>query len=54
MTEDLFISLFSKLLLVLAILGLVHLLRNKKWSPVKIVICMFILSITLGALVIIS
>lgn len=47
-------SLFPKLLPVLAVLGVFHLLRNKKWSPVKIVICMFILFTTLGALGIVA
>lgn len=47
-------SLFPKLIPVLTVLGVFYLLRNKKWSPVKIVISMFIVFTALGALGIVA
>ncbi|MGL5244979.1 MAG: PTS system mannose/fructose/sorbose family transporter subunit IID [Sarcina sp.] len=47
-------KLFPKLLPVLVVCGVFYLLRNKKWSPVRIVICMFIIFTALGAVGIVA
>lgn len=41
--------LFPKLLPVLIVGGVLYLLKNKKWSPVKVVILMFVVFTALGA-----
>ena len=43
-------SLFPKLISILFVAGIFYLLRNKRWSPVKIVILLFAVCTVLGAL----